>query len=95
MSAHSIAWYRDFYDVPRLFAIAAAGGCLLFDCRFDSARDEYSDRYAVTFVPLPPTEADAIIEAATSRAPRVSVSVAALTFDPSRRAAVDVPDDLQ
>ena len=90
MTTHTIVWYRDFYDVPRMFCVAVAGRCLLFDCRFDDAHDAYSDRYAVTFVPLPPDDADAVIRAAAASAPQRRVAVADLHFDPLRRASVAV-----
>ena len=85
---HTIGWYRDFHDVPRLFCVAVAGGCMLFDCRFDDARDSYGDRYSVTFVPLVPDDADAVIRAAAASAPQRRVAVADLHFDPSCRASV-------
>ncbi len=46
--------YRDFYDVPRAFVVAARGDWLFFDCPFDAAADEYRSDYAVYVLPGPP-----------------------------------------
>ena len=42
--------YRDFYDIPRMF-LAQGTELFLFDCKFDSDKDEYGDSYAVYVMP--------------------------------------------
>jgi hypothetical protein len=84
--------YRDFYDVPRVFALKSRGNWLLFDCPFDEAADEYREDYAVY---LPDATAAASLEegawptsASDGLAPIATVPVRTVTFDPTRRQAV-------
>ena len=89
-----IAWYRDFHDVPRVVCVAAAGGCLLFDSRFDDAHDDYAPSYEIRFVPLPADDADAVLAAASSCAVVGEMPVNAEAFDASRRREILVPQAL-
>lgn len=43
--------YRDFHDVPRMFALTYRGTRYLFDGSFDDELDEYPDEYRVFALP--------------------------------------------
>ena len=43
--------YRDFYDVPRVFAFKCHERCYLFDSKFEEDTDEYSHYYEVYELP--------------------------------------------
>ena len=47
----TIKYYRDFYDVPRIFLLDYDSQYLLFDCSFDTDIDEYSSWYKVFALP--------------------------------------------
>ena len=84
--------YREFYDVPRLFVVERDGTAYLFECPFDPDADDYSDRYTVyalpggTFQDLSGSWAS--LRQRGRRLP-ADVPVAAVVFDPTRRAYVD------
>jgi hypothetical protein len=87
-----ILWYRDFYDVPRLFCIRVRDGYLLFDCPFDDSLDDYPQSYSITLVPtLPLMTEDSVLEAASSCSPRGDIPLADIHFDETRRAHVELP----
>lgn len=44
--------YRDFYDVPRHFAVERDGRTYLFDSPFDESADEYPAIYRVYEIPV-------------------------------------------
>ncbi len=84
--------YRDFYDVPRVFAVVHSDEVYLFDCPFDEAADEYPTLYEVYRL-LPGSE-HLLEEAAWPAAaalgePVGRVDVARVVFDESKRATVD------
>lgn len=43
--------YRDFYDVPRHFAVEHESRTYLFDSAFDESADAYPDIYQVYEIP--------------------------------------------
>ena len=84
--------YRDFWDYPRIFFVEDGGRLYLFDCQFDGATEDYPDDYQIFRMP-PLTDADyagswaPLWERATARLGTVQVSE--VTFDPTRRQAID------
>lgn len=48
--------YREFWDVPRIFLVHYQGKCVLFDCLFDEAIEDYPDSYKVYVIPEPSEE---------------------------------------
>jgi len=84
--------YRDFYDIPRAFVVEREGATYFFDCPFDAALDEYPDLYHV--YRLPPS-ARRIVDAASwvglenEGTFLADVPVKSVSFDPTRRAAID------
>lgn len=85
--------YRDFYDIPRMFIVAANGDQLLFDGSFDEELDDYPDAYRVYRLPeLEPGALSGSWAALPSRATRFlgTIPTAAVRFDPTRRQFVDV-----
>ena len=83
--------YRDFYDVPRVFVANHEGRTLVFDCPFDAVRDDYRDHFRVyelaSGVAVP--EDGSWHELAEAGRFLGEVPITAVTFDPTRRAAVD------
>lgn len=77
--------YRDFYDVPRAFAVAARGGWLLFDCQFDSATDEYRSDYSVYSLAAPPPAEGPWTQLASAGRERGRVPVSSVVFDETKR----------
>lgn len=90
-----IAWYRGFWDVPRLFSVRIDGGYLLFDCPFDDVLDDYRPDFSVAFVESESELTDdATIAAAETSRSLGTVPKSELTFDETRRRFVEVPDGL-
>jgi hypothetical protein len=90
-----IRWYRDFWDVPRLFCVVGPSGVLLFDCPFDHERDEYAPAYAVRLVrAVEPADADQVIELARQAEVVASLAVSDAVFDATRRASFRLPHTL-
>ena len=83
--------YRDFYDLPRIFLAEHQGRTLLFDCPFDDVRDDYRDHYRVYELASGVAVPEEGSWHGLARAGRFlgEVPVAAVAFDPTRRAAVD------
>ena len=84
--------YREFYDVPRVFALESSGEWMLFDCPLDESADEYHQDYTVYLLDAaaaasldgrawPAPERDGQVPIAT-------VPVSTVTFDSTRRKAV-------
>ena len=91
-----IEYYRDFYDVPRIFLLDYDDRYLLFDCCFDSNADEYSTSYEVFVLPkLSEQELsgnwDKLYQKASSRLGKVIVSQ--VEFDPTHRRLVNTNAD--
>jgi hypothetical protein len=84
--------YRDFYDVPRSFALEWQERCLFFDCPFDESADEYGANYFVYRVDGSPAAASDRWPWPTPRrdgqAQIATVPVSAVVFDPTRRRAI-------
>jgi hypothetical protein len=71
-----------------MFVVEASGARYLFDCPFDDRADEYPDVYRV--YRLSPEASDAVESASwLALANRGEVPAVSVTFDPTRRAAVD------
>ena len=84
--------YRDFWDVPRMFLVETEGKLFLFDCPFDEEREDFSTTYQIYQVPA---ISEAELEGSWAELPNRAirslgvVSVSSVTFDPSRRTAID------
>jgi hypothetical protein len=85
--------YREFYDIPRIFLTEIGKRIFLFDCPFNTAKDEYEETYKVYLMPeldekdlvgswqdLPTKAARALGEIPTSD----------IEFDPTLRQQVNV-----
>jgi hypothetical protein len=86
--------YRDFWDVPRIFFVQRGGKLYLFDCQFDGDLEDYPESYRVFLMPaLTPADYEGSWEDLWRRADAFlgEVPVAAVRFDPTRRAAI-APD---
>jgi hypothetical protein len=84
--------YRDFYDYPRAFVVEHTGALFFFDCPFDERADDYPDHYRV--YRLPPAlgaalDAGSWSELASQGTLVADVPVARVTFDDTRRHAID------
>ncbi len=83
--------YRDFHDVPRLVLVEADGRLLLLDCPFDTDLDDYPPAYDVYELDADPRRTVGAdwgeLPARGSRLGRVSVE--SITFDSTRRKAID------
>jgi len=84
--------YRGFWDVPRIFLVAASDRLFLFDCAFSEELDDYPDEYIVFVLPEGtddslPQDWTTLVDRATARLGTVPVSE--VTFDPTRRQAID------
>lgn len=84
--------YRDFWDVPRLFAARHRQRLFLFDCPFDPEAEDYGDAYDVFLLPED-TPLDPAGSWADLRGRAVAevghTTVSRVPFDPTRRQAVD------
>jgi hypothetical protein len=84
--------YRDFYDVPRVFVTHYRGMQILFDGKFDEAKDEYSETYRVYVLP---DLADEILNGSWMNLSDLAtrflgeVAVKDVTFDSSKRQEID------
>jgi len=88
--------YREFYDVPRIFAVEIDNDNYLFDCIFDDVRDEYSDSYTVYLLSerLAPL-VDTLMDWTNLGSEAVEVSrvhVGDVIFDDSKRKLVNVDE---
>jgi hypothetical protein len=86
--------YRGYWDVPRIFLVRNSGRLYLFDCPFSEELDDYPEQFTVYLMPdIPDEETPADWTTLPGRATRVlgEVPVAAVRFDPTRRAAI-APD---
>jgi hypothetical protein len=92
MTRWAAIYYRDFWDVPRIFHLADGGRSYLFDCPFDDESEDYPDEYHVYLMP-PLTATDltgswaGLFRKAVAEIGRVPIS--AVQFDPTRRQFVD------
>ena len=43
--------YREFYDIPRIFVTESGNRVFLFDCPFNTEKDEYEEAYKVYLMP--------------------------------------------
>lgn len=92
MVEKALLWYRDFYDVPRLFAVAVPSGVLVFESPFLVEEDEYSTDYVVKLVPAPSTDEDEVVRAAEVAAELVRIPIANGMFDETRRQTIRLDD---
>lgn len=81
--------YRDFYDVPRIFAVEYRGTTFLFDCPFDAEIDDYRDDYRVFRVPAKDLERESWLGLTNDAKPVGQVAVNDVVFDDTRRRLVD------
>jgi hypothetical protein len=84
--------YRDYWDVPRIFFAQYGGVLYLFDCQFDRDLEDYPESYRVFRMPaLSRGDYEGSWEHLWKRADEFlgEVPVAAVRFDPTRRAAID------
>ncbi|HEX2201842.1 MAG TPA: hypothetical protein VHG91_01020 [Longimicrobium sp.] len=84
--------FRGFHDIPRAFTTERGGETLLLDCPFDDALDDYPEHYTV--VRLGPSATATLDESswrdlASRGTPIGRIPTRLVTFDPTRRAAVD------
>jgi hypothetical protein len=83
--------YRDFWDVPRIFFVERGGTLFLFDCQFDDTIEDYPESYRVFRMPaLTPADYERSWADLWRRADALvgEVPVAAVRFDPTRRAGI-------
>jgi hypothetical protein len=84
--------YGEFYDVPHSFLVEHGGATYFFDSPFDDSADDYADHYRVYRL-APKAAATAELESWTDLAHGAAfvgeVPIAAICFDPMRRAAID------
>ncbi len=85
LCAH-ILWYRDFYDVPRIFCIRVQEGYLVFDCKFDDEMDDYPPTYRTMLIsgPSEMKEEDLMLQIGTVP-PITEIAVADVQFDGTSR----------
>ncbi len=84
--------YREFYDLPRSFLAERAGAAYFFDCPFDERIDDYPDHYRVYRLasrPAATTDSGSWAALASGASFIGEVPLAAIRFDPTRRAAID------
>lgn len=87
-----IVWYRGFHDVPRLFAVAVAGGYVLFDSRFDDELDDYAPTYELKLLAGErERSAQQMIDEVAAHQPIGHAAVATIQFDASSRRRANVP----
>ena len=83
-------WYRDFYDVPRLFVALHEEATYLFDCAFDQEADEYAKSfrvYRLTAAGFPSVDGD--WQALARQGVLIGeVAVQDVEFDATRRASI-------
>ena len=94
--------YREFYDVPRLFAFARGDQWFVADCPFDGAADDYAASYRILRVrddDVPRLAQPDWVDIVARAEPVGSVPVADVQFDQTRRESVDdallnaIPDE--
>ena len=86
-----ITRYSGFHDIPRIFFIELKGKLLLFDCRFNEAKDDYEDFFSVYHMPsLSDDEITAHGRDLAALAEKVigEIPTSQVQFDPTRRKAV-------
>jgi hypothetical protein len=84
--------YRDFYDVPHLVLVEHGGALYLLDGQFDEELDDYPDEYGVYRLPddlRPALDTMSWVDLAHHGERVGSVPLAAVQFDPTKRAAID------
>jgi hypothetical protein len=92
MTRMAAIYYRDFWDVPRIFYFTDRGQTYLFDCPFDESVEDYPDEYRVYLMP-DLTEAD--VAGSWAELPRKAragvgrLPLSAVRFDPTNRQFVD------
>lgn len=83
--------YREFYDLPRAVVVEIDGASFFLDCAFDSAIDEYPDRYRVYQIDVGLAEATSIKDWTNlqSRGEFIGqVPVDDVEFDPTGRSGI-------
>jgi hypothetical protein len=84
--------YRDFFDVPRLFAFRLRESWFVCDCPFEPSLDDYPTEYEVYrlagYDGADPTAEWPKLKPVSEFAGRVPVG--AVIFDPTRRHSADV-----
>src|SRR5262245_12330950 len=84
--------YRDFWDVPRLFAVEHRGSLYIFDCPFDEKLDEYRESYTIYRVlgaTFAGTRSMAWAQLISSGQQVGKCAVSDVRFDPTRRKSID------
>ena len=92
MTAWTAIQYRGFSDVPRIFLARHLGRLYLFDSAFDERLDDYPDEFAVFELPFgsdAELPKDWTTLAGLAVASLGTVAVADVTFDATRRQAID------
>ncbi|HWL40541.1 MAG TPA: hypothetical protein VNO75_09910 [Gemmatimonadaceae bacterium] len=90
-----MAWlpirYREFYDVPREFVVERDGEAYYFTCPFNDQADDYAAIYQVYRLHAGAAVGHAASWAGLERlgSPVGQVNVAHVTFDATKRAAVE------
>lgn len=82
--------YREFYDLPRLFAVRRSDGIYVFDCAFDAGIDDYEKFFSIYRLE---EDADLATPSWDDLIQKVSsigrVPVTDVRFDETRRQAID------
>ena len=84
--------YGYFYDVPRCIVLRYRGRRFLLQSAFDDDLDEYPTDYSVYLVPESADDSHPVCSPEFLSTPMVCIgriSVDQVTFDPSRRKALD------
>jgi hypothetical protein len=84
--------YGYFYDVPRCLSFRYRGRRFLLQSAFDDDLDEYPSEYSVYVVPESVDESQPVCSPAFLNTPMVcigEISIDDVTFDPSKRTALD------
>jgi hypothetical protein len=89
-----IVFYRDFHDVPRLFAFRVGARCVVLDSPFRDDLDDYAAHYVIRVLDVPSTDPSEIIARASAVEAVGEVAVTAVELDPTRRERVRISGEL-
>lgn len=84
--------YREVYDIPRIFLARGEGHVFLFDCRFDSEKEDYQETYNVYLMPKMGNEdLSGSWEGLSAKAERLlgEVRTSEVSFDPTLREQIN------
>ena len=81
--------YRQFWDVPRLFALEHRGDVYVFECDFDEQLDDYPPNFKVYRLPKSTLTDFSRNAFSTNSALVGEIIVSDVKFDKTRRKEVD------